>query len=290
MFAVEKDGSTIGVLPILLRRRGPISTANYLPIPHVGPLLRDTAPLADMLAAADPFLRRQLTVSTKWAFAPGSPITAEPLHERGFQVKVDETFVIPAGGSITEHLATIPRTQRQQLLACQSLGMKGEPADIPEIKEWFADQVGSPYKSQGMVPDYSRAAVLRLVELLGTDPRMLWRSVRDNNGKLVAATANIIDTGMLSGWILVGDRSSRPSPHIIAYWDAIEWALNHGLSCDFGGAPNAGIRKFKLRIGAAPEPCLVAERVKPEVYRKLRSLHTRIVTHRANLSARQHAE
>jgi hypothetical protein len=60
MFAVEKGSDTIGVLPILLRRRGPISTANYLPIAHAGPLLRDATALTDVLTAAEPWLSRQV--------------------------------------------------------------------------------------------------------------------------------------------------------------------------------------------------------------------------------------
>jgi hypothetical protein len=276
MFAVEKGSDTIGVLPILLRRRGPISTANYLPIAHAGPLLRDATALTDVLTAAEPFLLRQLTVATKWAFAPGVPIVSEPLSELGFEVKSIENFFVPAGRSTTEQMGSIARKQRKELVACQSLGMEASAADIREIKDWFASQVAAPYTKLGVIPEYTQAAGLRLVQLLGTDPRMLWRSVRDNHGQLIAVTACIIDTDRLYGWMIVGGHSTRPSPHIFAYWDVIEWALSHGLSCDLALAPTDGIRSYKLRMGAVSEPCLVAERVRPEAYRKLRSLHARI--------------
>jgi hypothetical protein len=276
MFAVEKGGERIGVLPILLRRRGPISTANYLPVPRVGPLLRDAETYPDVLAAAEPFLLRQLTAATKWAFAPGSPATPEPLSALGFDVHPIDNFVVPASRSTTEHLAAMSRTLRKELRDCQAAGMKAAQADVHEIKEWFADRVAAPYSKQGLIPAYSRQSALRLVELLGTDPRMLWRSVYDDRGQLVAVIASIIDPDRLYAWIMVGDHSNPPSPHVFMLWDAIEWALNHGLDCDLSGAPNDGIRKYKLRLGAVPEPCINAERVRPAAYQKLRSLHARI--------------
>ena len=58
-FAVEKDGSAIGVLPILLRRRGPVSTVNYSPVSRLDPLLSDPTFMSDVLAAADRYLRRK---------------------------------------------------------------------------------------------------------------------------------------------------------------------------------------------------------------------------------------
>jgi hypothetical protein len=276
MFAVKKGGETIGVLPILLRRRGPISTANYLPVPRVGPLLRDAEAYPDVLAAAEPFLLRQLTAATKWAFAPDSPATPGPLSALGFQVHPIDNFVVPAGRSTTEQLAAMSRTLRKELRHCQSAGMKAGQADIHEIKDWFADHVAAPYNRQGLIPAYSRESALRLAEVLGTDPRMLWRSVYDDRGQLMAVIASIIDPGRLYAWIIVGDRSNPPSPHVFAISDTIEWALNHGLACDLSGAPNDGIRKYKLRLGAVPEPCLNSERVRPAAYRKLRSLHARI--------------
>ncbi len=287
MFAVEKNGERIGVLPILLRRRGPISTANYLPVPRVGPLVRDASAYPDVLAAAEPFLLRNLTAATKWAFAPDSPATDEPLSKLGFEVHPVENFVVPAGRSTTEQLAAMSSSHRRTLRACQSAGMKASQVDIHEIKEWFADQVAAPYNKQGLIPPYSRQSLIRLVEILGIDPRMRWRSVHNDGGQLIAATANIIDPNRLYCWIVVGDHSNRPSPHVFAYWDTIEWTLEHGLSFDLSGAPNEGIREYKRLLGAVSESCINAERVRPAAYQKLRSLHARITLRAVQAEARK---
>ena len=42
-FGVEFEGRRLGVVPMLFRRRGPVSTVNILPIGCIGPLIRGEA-------------------------------------------------------------------------------------------------------------------------------------------------------------------------------------------------------------------------------------------------------
>lgn len=274
-FAVQKDGATIGVLPIALQRRGPVSVSNYLPVPHVGPLLRDGTNLADVVTAAEPYLRRKLAADQKWAFGPGAPVTAEPLAGLGYQVRVDENFYVPADRSPAAHLAAMSGDRRRDIKLGKSHGITAELADTQEIREWFAERVAGTYERQGIAPIYSRDACRLLVDLLGSDPRMLWRSVRDKSGQLMAVSAGIIEVDRLWVWMLAGDHGSHPSPHLMAYWDLFEWSLSRNLACDIGGSPNPGIRTFKLRMGVVSEPCLIAERGWKS-YRKLQALRHRV--------------
>jgi hypothetical protein len=77
-----------------------------------------------------------------------------------------------------------------------------------------------------------------------------------------------------------GERVKGPSPHLIMYSDAIDWSLGRGMACDFGGAPTAGIRDFKVRMGCVTEHCVSAERIRPKSYRAARRLHARIASRR----------
>lgn len=274
-FGVDADGEPIGVLPVLLRRRGPVSTINYLPVQHVGPVLRDEWRLADALRAADPYLLRQRAVVTRWAFAPGVTVDSEILTRRGFHVSLEENFFVPADRSLEGHLAALPKKQRWEIKVGQSRGMYAGPSTPEEITEWFPNRVSDPYERQGIVPSYSRAAARQLAERLATDPRMQWRSVR-NDERLLAMTVAIVDPSRLWFWLLVGERVKGPSPHAIGYWDLIESSLSRGLACDFGGAPTQGIRDFKVRMGGVLERGVTAERVRPRAYRVGRSLHARI--------------
>lgn len=271
--AVETNGETIGVLPILFRQRGLISTANDLPIPHVGPLLRDSAYLGDVLTAADSYLRMKRAVVTKWRFAPSVNVAPEVLADHGFQVTPEEHFVVPGDRSPSDHLAAMKRQQRQDLRRAESNGLHAGSADVPMISDWLADRVGGAQQYQGIILEYGHNTARRLVDLLGQDRRMLWRSIYDSSKQIVAVTANIIDDERLWCWLLIGDHNDGPSPHATAYWDSIQWSLSRRLSCDLGGAPNEGIRNFKMRIGGVSEHGVRGERVSPAAYRRLRSLH-----------------
>lgn len=276
-FAVEKDGATIGVVPFVLRCRGPVSTSNFLPAPHIGPLVRDASYLGDVLAAAEQFKRGRIVLAMRWAFAPDAPVAAEPLTERGFQVRIFENFVVPAGRSPGEHLAAVTGRRRSYIRVWQDRGGTAGPADPKEIKDFFAEQVGAAYRRQGAVPAYSPDACRQLVDRLGTDPRMLWRSARDEHGRLIAVMANLIGADRLYFWLIAAGYDTRPSPQILAYWDAIEWSLSHGLAFDMGAAPSPGIRRFKVEFGAESEPFIIADRDSGlEKYNQVRDLSSRI--------------
>ena len=48
----------------------------------------------------------------------------------------------------------------------------------------------------------------------------------------------------------------------MAYWDALQWSLSHGLAYDMGGAPTSGIGEFKIAMGGQAELSATAERTR----------------------------
>ena len=85
----------LGVVPLLLRRRGPVSTVNYLPVPHIGPVLTGDAlragRLAEVLGALEPVLLRERAVVTKWSFAPGVAVREADLPAAGSRSRARRT-------------------------------------------------------------------------------------------------------------------------------------------------------------------------------------------------------
>lgn len=273
-FAVETRGETIGAFPVLLRSRGLISMANDVHVPNIGPVALEQERLPDVLRAADNYLRNRRAVVAKWCFAPGLDVPPEYLTRFDFRTSYEENFMVPADRSPAEQLAAMNRNLRREIRSAESRGWYVQAADNAAVADWFADHIGNAYQRKGETPEYTREMALRLIEILGCHPRMLWRSVHDGAGQLIALTASIIDNERLWCWLLVGDHNRRPSPHALAYWDFIQWSLSCGLACDFSGAPNEGIRNFKLRgLGSVVEHSLKAERMSPAAYRALRNLH-----------------
>jgi hypothetical protein len=279
-FAVDAGGERLGVVPLLFRRRGPVSTANFLPVMGTGPMLRGEALRAgrvlELLQAVEPVLLRERTVVTKWSFAPGLAVNLAPLAGRGFEVSHEETYAIPATKSVDDYLKGLAPKQRAAVLRGERRGLCTEASTREDITEWLPLRLSGTLARRQVASDYSLPAAHSILERLADDPRMLWRSVRDPSGRLLAMNASIIDENRLWGWLLAGESVPGPSPHVAAYWDAIQWSLSRGLGCDFGSTPTSGIREFKLAMGGQLELCATAERVRPRAYRTGRSMHARL--------------
>jgi CelD/BcsL family acetyltransferase involved in cellulose biosynthesis len=289
-FSVEAGGEPLGLVPLLLRRRGPVSTVNYLPVPHAGPVLRGEAlragRLPEVLRAVEPVLLRERAVVTRWSFAPGVAVRDGDLAGRGFEVSRTENYMVPGTTSVEDYLKALAPKQRAAIRRGEARGLRAGPSSADEITRWFPERVSQPYQRQGVGCDYDPDAARALAGRLAADPRMLWRTVRDDE-RVLAVNACIVDGDRLWGWLLAGERVPGPSPHVAAYWDAITWSLSRGLSCDFGGAPTSGIRDFKVAMGGELESCSVTERVRPRAYKAARALHARLASRRA---ARQHTQ
>jgi CelD/BcsL family acetyltransferase involved in cellulose biosynthesis len=286
-FAVsaQAGGGRLGVVPLLLRRRGPVSTVNYLPVPHIGPVLTGdalrTGRLAEVLGALEPVLLRERAVVTMWSFAPGVAVRQADLAPAGFEVSRQANYLVPATTSVEDYLKGLAPKQRAAIRRGDARGLRAERSSLDEITRWFPERVSGPFHRQGVTPDYSLAAARALAARLAADPRMLWRTVSDGE-RVRAVNACIVDGDRLWGWLLAGERVPGPSPHVAAYWDAITWSRSRSLGCDFGGAPTSGIRDFKIAMGGEPESCSVAERVRPRAYRTARALHARLASRLAN--------
>ena len=285
-FAVEAGGEPLGVIPVMLRRRGPVSTVNQVPVTCVGPVMRGetlrTGRVDEMLRAVEPVLRAERAVVTKWAFTPGLEVDTSQLAPRGFQLASVENFAIPGTKSIDDYLKGLAPKQRAAIRRGGLRGLSTGPSTRQEITQWFPGLVSGEQSRQARVSEYSLDAARRLADRLADDPRLLWRSVRGADGRTLVMNASIIDTERLWGWLLVGDPVPGPSPHVAAMWDAIEWSLSRNLTCDFGGATSPGNRDFKVAMGGEVEWVAVAERIRPKAYVKIRSLHSRLAQYRAS--------
>lgn len=270
-FAVDSGGERLGVLPVLFGRRGLVSTANFIPVGCVGPVIRGEALRAgragELLHGAAPVLRRHRTVAARWAFSPGLKVNAQDLANSGFEVSDWENYVIPGTMSVDDLLKSMSRSRRQSinrhLRRGVDRGVSVAPATSEEIKRCLPEQVSAVYKRQGRAPLYSLAEVRSLTERLAAHPRMLWRTVKDPDGNIVGMAGCVIGDDRLWGWLITGAPVNGVSVQILCYWDLIKWSLARGLALDLGGAPNNGIRELKMSLGADLETAVRALQFRP---------------------------
>ena len=270
-FAIDSAGERLGVLPVLFRRRGPVSTANFIPVGCVGPVIRGEALRAgrvgELLHGAEPVLRRHRTVAARWAFSPGLKVSAQDLANSGFEVSDWENYVIPGTMSVDDLLKSMSRSRRQSinrhLRRGEDRGVSVAPASTEEITRYLPEQISAVYERQGRAPLYSLAEVQSLTQRLAAHPRMLWRTVKDSDGNVVGMVGCVIGDERLWGWLITGTPVNGVSVQILCYWDLIKWSLARGLALDLGGAPNDGIRELKTSLGADREPAVRVLQFRP---------------------------
>jgi hypothetical protein len=270
-YAVDSARERLGVVPMLIRRRGPVSTANFSPVGCIGPVIRGEALRAgrvgELLHGVRPVLRRNRTVAARWAFSPGLNVSAADLVRSGFEVLPWENYVIPGTKSVDDLLKSMTRSRRQSihrhLRRGEDRGITVAAASAAEIIRCLPGQIAAVYERQGRSPLYNPAEILALTERLASHPRMLWRTVKEPNGDVVGAAGCVIGEDRLWGWLITGTPVNGVSVQALCYWDLIKWSLARGLALDLGGAPNDGIRELKVSLGADVEPAVRVLQFRP---------------------------
>jgi CelD/BcsL family acetyltransferase involved in cellulose biosynthesis len=266
-FAIDSGGERLGVVPLLFRRRGPVSIVNYLPVGCIGPLLSGDALRAgrmrELVGAVMPVLRGHRAIVTNWAFSPGLNVRTEQLAMPGFDVYESENYVISAGKSVDDCFKSMSRVRRQSIRQSEARGLAVAESTIEEIMGWLPGQMSEAHRRQGAAPSYKLAEARSLTEKLAGHPRMLWRTVKAAEGNVLGMAGCVVGDERLWGWLIAGPPVPGISPQSLCYWDLIKWSLPQGLAFDLGGVPTDGIRKFKISMGADVETCVAAVRVRP---------------------------
>jgi CelD/BcsL family acetyltransferase involved in cellulose biosynthesis len=265
-FAVDSAGERLGVLPLLFRRRGPVSTVNIVPVGCIGPLLRGEALraglLGELLRSADSILRRHRTIAARWGFSPGLNVDIGQLTSDGYAVFPWDSYVIPGTKSVDDLLKSMSRSRRQSinrhLRRSEARGVTVEEASAEEISLCLPEQLVAVYERQGRPPLYGSSEVRSLADRLASHPRMLWRIARGPDGDVVGVAGCVIGEDRLWGWLISGEPVNKVSVQMLFYWHLIEWSLNRGLGLDMGGAPNEGIRELKTSLGGELETAVRA--------------------------------
>jgi hypothetical protein len=249
-YAVESDGEPLGIVPVLYRRRGFVSTVNHFPVENFGPRLRGAAfragRMRELVQAVEPLLRKHRAVKTVWWFSSADNMHADQFDLPGYEVRRTESYVIPGNKSADDCWKSMSQLRRRSVKQCASRGVFATDSSAEEITEWLPNQLAKGFPHQGAFSLYTLSEIRSLGERLASHPRMLWRSVKTSDGEVLAISANVIGDERLENWLMVGPHLPKLSPHSLAYWDLINWALPRGLNIDFGGAPSEGVRNFKV--------------------------------------------
>lgn len=265
-YAIDSGGERLGVIPLFFRRRGPVSTVNFMPVGCIGPVIRGEAlragRMSELLRGVKPVLRDHRAVAARWSFSPGLRVSAAELDAQGFPVVEWENYVIPGTKSVDDLLKSMSRSRRQSInrhiRRGKDRGVTVQDASADEVRRCLPEQIVAVYERQGLAPLYTSDQVRSLTDRLVSHPRMLWRTVKDSDGSVLGMAGCVVGDERVWGWLITGGPAHGVSVQTLCYWDLINWSLDRGLALDLGGAPNDGIRELKVSLGADTETAVRA--------------------------------
>jgi hypothetical protein len=262
---VVVESRLVGLAPVLLRRRGPIATANWVPFPYLGPLLR-SAHTPHALASLRRELRRRRVVVTQLSFSPDAETPATLLAGAGFETGTDRTMVVPlVGRDESDVWQGMTGNVRRSIQRGRRLGLRVRKAGIDEIVEILPPLLAGAYGRQGGASTYSRATMRRFWDEFRhrCDVRM---AALVGDGEVLAVSVWLTDRATAYLWLMAGRRPPGLDASGPLYWDGFTWAHRRGcMSVDLLGTPTPGIAAYKRRLGAIPRDHLVARRFAPRL-------------------------
>jgi hypothetical protein len=254
---VISDGDDVGVAPLLIRRRGVLSFANWVPFPYLGPLV-PAALLGACLDALQGVARRQGVIRQQQSFPPGGTVDVEALGARGFSTTEDQTYVVDTRRSEEELWAALERRCRKAIRKAEREGVRirdavdGGALGAAVQGAFAARGLHSGYRDP-FPPSPERLAGLGLVV------RYVVAIQEERVLGSVVAFAHDGAALLWQGGVPPGFRGTQAN--VLLHWDAICWARRIGAhSFDLVGLPDEGIGRFKSQFGGSLQQYTVAQR------------------------------
>ena len=272
---IVADGAApVGVVPLLLKQRGPFQTANWVPFPYLGPLV-PPALLGATLDALRHRARRERLVNLQIAVHPLalSAIDGCSTYDSfRFASHRDETYLIDlVGRDLEEIRGSLSRATRQKLnRLVKRGGIELRPSTAEEVSELLPQIESESLERQGLESAYT---VELGVKLATRPPAIPLRITSAVLGGTTVGVAAALGGAITVGWIGgVLDRYRDTDANIALYWDAIAWAHASGSHhMDLVGVPTPGIGAFKKQFGGTLSLYPVGQRGS-RIYRQMMSL------------------
>jgi CelD/BcsL family acetyltransferase involved in cellulose biosynthesis len=239
-------GQKVGVAPLLVKQRGPLSFINWVPFPYLGPLVPDALVPATLSALALEARHRRALNHYQW-FSHVVPDSA--VH--GFKAFTDRTLVIPlAGRSDLDLMAAMHRTRQKQIRRAQRSGLKIFPATIEDVQLMDVWN-GQFYTARGMPAAYPAGTYERIFSALNDAPGSIFNAARIGS-RTIAVEIDLATPDRFFAWQFGVDPSHKhSSPQALLTWNTMLRARDAGASeFDLAGTPTDGIARYKKEFGA----------------------------------------
>jgi CelD/BcsL family acetyltransferase involved in cellulose biosynthesis len=253
---VFSAGEPAGLAPLLVKQLGPFCTINWVPFPHLGPLVPAEL-LPGTLRALRREARRRRALNHQQSFAG----QVNELGPDGFTAATDRTFVIPVNGrSDDELLAAMHPSRRRDIGRAQRAGFEVGAAQVDDfalMDVWL----GQLYAARGMPSMYPAGTLARLFRALKDAPGSVFSSARLGEQTVAVHVAFATARSGFGLQMAVDPAYRSKCPLDLLIWRALVGARDAGVAeYDLVGAPNQGIAVYKSRFGAVERRYTVLNR------------------------------
>ncbi|GAA4657954.1 GNAT family N-acetyltransferase [Kineococcus glutinatus] len=259
---VRDGGRDVGVLPLLLVRRGPLWVEAPVPFPYVGPLV-PPALLPAVLAALTRWARRRAVAVTRLDLGPGAGGAAAVLREAGWVCEEATTFVADVShGDVAEVRRRASKSMRRSARRAEQLGVVVADATEEQVRRSLPALLAESYGARGVPSPYPAGVGDVLWAACGGREDVLLRSAT-LDGEVVGLEVALVHGDTLYDWAGGTFRAHRDcGGGALLQLDVLERAAERGLRrVDLVGAVDEGVAHFKRSTGAREESFVMATRV-----------------------------
>jgi CelD/BcsL family acetyltransferase involved in cellulose biosynthesis len=248
----------VGVAPMMVKRRGPLRSMNWLPFPYVGPLV-PAAMLPDLLALLRAWEWRNRAVRSQHVMM--STVDQSP----GYAAHRDRTFVIDLQGRNEESLLRcVEPGRRNKIRRAMKRGVTVRPATEGDIQHLLPAWSAATFAAQGLPAPYPAEGYAAVWLRFGNSPDARF-STAWVDGEPVCVQVSFAGAPRAVAWAMANAGTAEASlAQPLLYWDTIIWAQRQGSATfDLVGAPTDGIARYKQDWGAREDHYSVLRRQSP---------------------------
>jgi hypothetical protein len=249
----EVDGQVVGVVPLLVRSRGPFALVNHhLPFPYLGPLLRPECSLESVLDA----VRRYLAPRTVLYLGLESVAPLSVPGRPGWQGDDTYTSAFARVAEDTDaQLALMASTRRRSVRRSLRENVVTGPATRQELADHLEAWVGETFARQGLAPRWPAGAMVAIHDALAPTGGSVIHAAR-RDGEVLSVTLDLLGAGRMIGWqIGTGAAGRALGAHGVLHLELARTARERGIAeIDLLGAPSESMASYKRSLGAEFRP------------------------------------
>ncbi|SDS60656.1 Acetyltransferase (GNAT) domain-containing protein [Nocardioides scoriae] len=258
LLAAEVAGEAVGLVPLLLARRGPVRVPAPTPFPFLGPVVDDHH-LRAVVAAAGGWAGRRGAVALRVDRRSPTPAQVLLLEDAGVEVGSPRTWVVDLGPG--DPAAAYNRNTRRALRTAEQAGVTVGPVDAATAARVLPQLLGEAYAAHGASDPYAALGPAGWERLVASHPGALVHAAH-LDGRCVGVLVTLVRDRTAYVWVggcLREVRDARANFALHAH--VLDEVARRGCtSADLVGEVDERVARFKAGLGARPEPFVLGMR------------------------------